>query len=301
MKKQRALRTCGECFALAMLYPLFVWLPLFLSRALAFIMADVWRFFDRRHVERVMKNSMDRLGIDAAAAANLARDNYRHYVLTVLEILRLWRLPVERIDGHVANMNILSEHTRAGIAAGRGLVFVTGHLGNWEWAALVAGLQGVADGMVARPLDNPVVDAVMRRIREKSGVTLWSKFGVTRSVLKTLKRGRAAGVVLDQDGGPNGFHAPFLGRDCTNVTMPIEAAMRSGAPICAGAVLRDGYPMCFRVEVRPLHWPNADADPEEEKLRLVTAVNDDLSDIVRKHPEQWQWIHNRWRNSLDGA
>lgn len=292
--KQGRIRNSLEYLALAAAYAVLAYAPLFAAKAFARLAADLWRAFDKRHRLRVIEQSCESLGITREQARILARDNYRHYTLSVLEIARLSRLDaqqaIERID--FAGLDKAMQDL---LAAGKGAVFITGHLGNWEWGCSGFGVLRLVDGVIARHLDNPLIDAFINRIRARMGVEVWYKVGAIRKAMATLKRGRCFAAVIDQDGGWNGVMAPFLGKPASTMSLPVELAMRTGSPILVMALLRDGEAMRFKATFGKPHLPDPSAPHKEERDRLLKAVNDDLSDIIRRHPEQWIWILNRWK------
>ncbi len=246
-----------------------------------------------------MNQSMDRLGISESEARELTKRNYRHYLLFFMEVARLKRMSDAEVDRRT-DRNGCDVIMRDILAKGKGMVVVTGHLGNWEWGAVAMGMLGVVHGFIARPLDNPYLDAFINRLRERTGATVWDKYGSMRKGLGALRKGQGLVAVADQDGGKNGCRAPFLGKEATSMTAPVELAIRNGAPVFVGAVMRAGTEdLRFVMVPKRVHWPVAGADPKAEVARLMTEVNADLSEIIREYPEQWIWIHNRWK-SVDG-
>lgn len=277
-------------------YAALAWLPLPLSRLLAVAAADVWRLFDKKHRELAVDQSMDRLGIGKPEAEKLVRDNYRHYALLGMEVARLRRISLEELGRRTASDGWEKKIDEV-LAQGKGLVLVTGHLGNWEWAALTLGLGKSMEGMIARPLDNPYIDEFLVKIRERSGGTVWEKRGAIRKAMTAVRKGKCVVAVIDQDGGPDGCRAPFLGKSATTMSAPVDMAIRSGAPLFVGAVMRTGPGMRFSAIHKRVHWPDPDADPVAERVRLVTEINRDIGEIIREYPEQWIWIHKRWKHS----
>jgi Lauroyl/myristoyl acyltransferase len=294
VKRQGPIRNGFEYLGLLAGYVLLGLLPLCISRGIARIIADIWRAVDKRHRNRVIDQSLASLGISRDAAVRLARDNYRHYVYTVMEVIRLSRVPTERSFDYV-HMDGADKRIREVLAEGKGAVFVTGHLGNWEWGCRFLGLIGGCDGVIARLLDNPRIDTFINNIRYTSGLEVWYKTGAIRKAMACLKRNRGFAAVLDQDGGWKGVMAPFLGKPASTMSMPVELAMRTGTPIIVMALLRDDQPMRFKAVYKRLHRPRPDAKHDEETLRLVTEINKDLSEIIMEFPEQWIWILNRWK------
>ena len=293
-ENQTTLRDRAGYLGMLIGYLLLGWTPLFFAKALAAVLADVWRLVDTRHRRRIIEQSMAGLGIDRARAERLARDNYRHYAYTLLEIFRLARedygKAIRRVDTNGTEARLAEI-----LSSGKGLVLAAGHLGNWEWGCMTLGRNGATKAVIARPLDNPLINAFLNRIRLRSGVEVWNKDGAIRKALAALKRGENFVAVVDQDGGPRGVMVPFLGRPASTMSLPIELAVRVGSPVMAISMMRDGSPMRFKMVFGRVHWPEAEGDPEREKMRLLTAVNDDLCDIIRDYPEQWIWILNRWK------
>ncbi len=298
-RKQGKLRSRLEYAAMLFGYALLSWPPWWLSRTIAFAIADIWRCLDKRHSRRIVRQSMDRLGITEAEARDLCRRNYRHYLQLFMEIARLNRMSDAEVERRT-DRNGSDVIMRDLLAKGKGMVVVTGHLGNWEWGAVAMGMLGVAHGFIARPLDNPYLDAFINRIRERTGATVWDKYGSMRKGLGALRKGLGLVAVADQDGGKNGCPTPFLGKPGTSMTAPVELAIRNGAPVFVGAVMRvKGEALRFVMVPKRVHWPVEGADPKTEVARLMTEVNADLSEIIREYPEQWIWIHNRWK-SVEG-
>lgn len=270
------------------------WLPLPIAAFLARLLADVWRLIDRRHRTLAIEQSMDRLGIGLAEAKRLVKKNYRHYGLFILEIARLRRMTPAEAEART-DINGCDRIIEKILEEKKGLIVVTGHLGNWEWGAVVLGRLGGVDGMLARPLDNPLIDRLIRKVRESGGAAVWDKFGGMRRALAAVKAGRGFVAVVDQDGGRKGHRAYFLDKDSSTMSTPVDLAVRTGAPLFVGAIMRTGGAARFTMIPKRTHWPRPGADPEDERHRLTTEINADLSEIIRAYPEQWIWIHRRWK------
>lgn len=293
-KKQGKTRSACEFAGMYLLYLFFAWTPFAICRVVATIAADVWRLVDRRHRLLAVNQSMEHLGMGRAEAEALIRDNYRHYALLFVEVAKLRAMPLEEVRRRT-DYNGCDRKMADILSRGKGMIVVTGHLGNWEWGSVVLGMLDAVSGAIARPLDNPRADRFVNEIRSRTGVTVWSKFHCMCRALATLKRGEGFVAVADQDGGRKGCMAPFLNRAGSTMATPVDVAIRTGAPLYVGAVMRAGEPGRFVLESGRVHWPRRNADPAEERIRLLTAVNADLSAIIRKYPEQWIWIHKRWK------
>lgn len=180
-------------------------------------------------------------------------------------------------------------------ASGRGVFFLTGHLGNWEWAALGTGGLGIPLGVVARPFDNPLLDARFTRLRVSTGNTVIEKRDAARGMLRALRKGGAIGILNDQHAhAPDAVTAPFFGRPAATSSALAKLLDRTEALIVPTRAIR----------VAPARWrltyePALDVrtlSPEDRGVERLTArLNGILESMIRRNPEQWLWLHNRWR------
>jgi len=181
------------------------------------------------------------------------------------------------------------------LASGRGVLLMTAHLGNWEWAALGTGALGIRTGVVARPLDNPLLDATLTRLRSSTGNTVIEKREATRAMLRALRGGGAIGILNDQHAHPpDAITAPFFGRPAATSSALARLADRTEALIVPA----------YAIRIEPGRWrltyePPLDVralSPQERGVEMLTArLNGILEAMIRRHPEQWLWLHNRWR------
>ena len=219
---------------------------------------------------------------------------YRHLGTMIAEFVRLpdltrasaeaavdWQGALQRIEG------LLGE--------GKGLIFATGHIGNWEASGAIFQLMGISAGAIARPLDNPLLDTYINGIRQATGQEIWDKFGAMRSVLRVLRKGEPFGILVDQDAGKRGVFAPFFGIEASTIPTVADLAIRTGAPILVAGMHRAAEPMRYRLTVcDPLRVDPAN-DATAERERLLREMNAQLETVIRRHPEQWLWLHRRWK------
>jgi KDO2-lipid IV(A) lauroyltransferase len=200
------------------------------------------------------------------------------------------------------------EHVEAARARGRGVVLVSAHLGNWEalgrWLATVKGLPLT---VVAREPENPALGAYMRTMRERAGFKVLSKGESARGLLGALKRGEAVLILADQNSGD--VFVPFFGVPAGAAAGPATLALRSGAALVPVYCL-EADDHSLRVVCRPplttpedtgAHAAGATAERAgraDEVVRVTAELNADLEAMVRAHPEQWLWLHNRWKSAF---
>ncbi len=187
------------------------------------------------------------------------------------------------------------EHYARAKERGRGVLFATGHLGNWELSAFAHALLTEPMNIVVRPLDNPAIDAIVERYRGLSGNILLSKRDFARSIFEALKRNEPVGILVDQNASAdNGAFVPFFGTlACANLTFA-KLAWRSGAAVIPGFAVWNPkearYILKFYPEVE------LTGEPVEDTARIQSAVEA----AIRESPDQWLWVHRRWKTRPPG-
>ncbi len=232
-------------------------------------------------------------GLAPAGRRRICRRSFQHLGVTFVELCAALARPLEETLQRIQLEGL--EHLRHAMEAhGRALV-LTAHLGNWELLAAAHRLTGYPLAIVVRPLDSPSLNAVADRLRRKSGVELIAKRGALRPVLTALRDGRMVGILLDQNASRReSVFVPFFGRPASTSKSLALLAVRTGAPVLPIFVHRDARGN-HRVTVHPpLPAPAANAGERgvvELTMRCTTAIEA----AVREAPEQWLWIHDRWR------
>jgi KDO2-lipid IV(A) lauroyltransferase len=258
--------------------------------ALARVLADVYRLCDVRHRRVAETNLRERLGVAPDEARRIARESFRHLFVSAVEILHLDR-EVERrgIDDVLAIEG--REHMEAARPGGRGAILVTAHL------AAAGRHHGWPFTTVYRPLDNPLLDRWVRESRAAHGQELVPKEGALRPLLRALRDGRFAVLLVDQDARRHGVMAPFLGRPASTIPTPAELALRTGAAIITATSERTGPGFRYAVRVGPPLELAPTGDHAADVLRITAAINARLEAAVRARPEQWLWAHRRWKTA----
>jgi KDO2-lipid IV(A) lauroyltransferase len=188
------------------------------------------------------------------------------------------------------------EHFEAAMARGKGVLFATAHLGNWELSAFAHALMSAPMNVVVRPLDNPLLDAFVERRRSLSGNRIISKREYARAILAALRRNEAVGILVDQNSLPE--HAAFVDffgtPACTSLSFA-RLAHRSGAGVIPGYAIwpDEGGKFVLKFDPEILMTGDAVAD--------TAAIQKHFEEVIRRHPDQWLWIHRRWKTRPAGA
>lgn len=253
----------------------------------------VWHAVDGRH-RRVAR---DNVGLafpewSEAQVSALVRRNFAHLGATTVESLGLARTGREellarcRFEGR--------EHLEEALGRGRGVLTLTGHLGNWELAGLALAARDYRFYAVGRRQANPLVDARMTRLRESFGGTLIHHRQAVRPVLRALRDGAVVAFLMDQRASSReAVVSRFFGRPvATNQGLAL-LALKSGAPVVPGFDERvEGEHV---IRFYPALVPPEEGTREEQVKRYTEAFDAAIEEAVRRRPEQWFWVHRRWR------
>ena len=187
------------------------------------------------------------------------------------------------------------EHYEQAKARGRGVLFATAHMGNWELSAFAHALLAEPMNIVVRPLDNPRIDALIERYRKLSGNRVIAKRDAARGIIRALNANEAVGILIDQNtSAAEGVFIDFFGRKACAGAAFAKIAAHTGASVIPGfAVWSDEE----RKYVLRFHPPvPITGDVQEDTQRVHTV----LEAVIRQHPEQWLWIHRRWKTRPPG-
>ena len=179
------------------------------------------------------------------------------------------------------------------LAPGKGALLVTAHFGNWEVLGAVMAEHGYPMTAVAARQRNPLVERLFTDYRENVGMASINVGKSFRPLLKALQEGACVATLADQDGGPQGFFLPFLGRPASVQAGLFRLLARRGTPMVTGFAIRDGDG--WRGEIHEPEFPQPGSDPEDEARRLATVYSARVEDYVRRYPDHWLWLHRRWR------
>jgi Kdo2-lipid IVA lauroyltransferase/acyltransferase len=187
------------------------------------------------------------------------------------------------------------EHYQRAKETSHGVLFATAHLGNWELSAFAHALLTEHMNVVVRPLDNPAIDDLVETRRALSGNVLLSKRDFARSILQALRRNEPVGILVDQNASAkNGAFVPFFGSlACANLTFA-KLAARSGAAVIPGFAIWNEAEHRYVLRFYPPVPISGDA--VEDTRRIQAAIEQ----AIREHPDQWLWIHRRWKTRPPG-
>jgi KDO2-lipid IV(A) lauroyltransferase len=234
-------------------------------------------------------------GLDPARREALVRGAYRHLFAVVVETERfLARVPRERTLEHVAVT--LAPEVEGYLRAGQPCVFVTPHLGNWEVGSMVAERIGFSPfAAVAKPAKNHYVSRRIQRSRAARGIAVLPRRGAMAEAPRLVREGHSLGLLLDQRARVKPVLAPFFGRPARCDRSAGVLIRRLGVPLVLGVCYRAGAPLAFdfRAEVALTPDELAGMSP----AAVATRVNREFERMILARPEQYFWLHDRFRNT----
>jgi KDO2-lipid IV(A) lauroyltransferase len=254
---------------------------------------------DRRHRQVALDNLRYAFpDLDDAGRDRLVRATYRHFMTMIVEMIRL-----PRVLRH-SNLYDYVRHDQPGdlekllrLARGpRPQLVLTGHIGNWEMLAYVTGLIGVQAPIITRRLDNPYLHDYLGRFRAHTGMRQLDKATDYAEILAILARGGGLGMAGDQDAGARGLFVDFLGRPASTFKSIALLSLEYGAPIAVLGMARVGQPMRYILYFEDLILPEEYADRPDAARAITQRYTNALERLVRRHPEQYFWLHRRWKH-----
>jgi len=193
------------------------------------------------------------------------------------------------------------EHYQQAAAQGRGVLILTAHLGAWELSSFAHSMYGYPMHFLSRHLDNPLLDAFTQWYRTLSGCRGIDKKQAARQVLQALRRGETVGILLDLNTQPQeGIFCDFFGLPACTSPIIATLALHTGAPVVPGFLVWDEGRQKHRLQFGPPVELRTTGDLQQDVKVNTTQFNQIIETIIRRHPDQWLWVHKRWHTRPDG-
>jgi KDO2-lipid IV(A) lauroyltransferase len=232
---------------------------------------------------------------DGRQRDELVRAVYRHFCTLLVDVVHAprklhpvtWRRYLDLAGGRAVVEALL---------AGRPVMLVTGHFGNWEMGGFLLGLLGFRTYAIARTLDNPHLDRFLRSFREHTGQGILSKDGDFGRIQAVLAANGVLGTLADQDAGPRGLFVDFFGRPASTHKAVALLSLEYNVPLLVIGVPRVGSPMRYTVQAEDLIRPEEYAGRPDAVKAITQRYTAALERLVRRAPEQYFWLHRRWKH-----
>ena len=237
--------------------------------------------------------------VSAKKRRRILREVYRHLGWQLVEFCRMPHYTAENTRDWIRTEGL--EHYLAAARRGKGVLVLTGHLGAWELSSFYHSLMGYPMGVVIRRLDNRRLDDYVNRIRCLHGNRVLHKDDFARGLLTSMREGETVGILMDTNmTPPQGVFVPFFGRAACTASGLARVALRTGAAVLPGFMLWEAAERRYVLRFGPELDFSQSCDVESDVLAATAQCNQVLEGWIRRYPEQWLWIHRRWKTRPEG-
>ncbi len=299
-QESHSLRQRLEYWALRFLVALIGSLPRSIARrAGAALGASAWVLLPR--LKRVGLQNLEMALPDRSPEERktILRGVYRSLGWQIGEFCRMARYTREQADQFIRYDGL--EHYLGARAKGRGVLVLTGHLGAWELSSFYHSLVGYPMSLVIRRLDNPLVDAFVNSVRCRHGNQVIHKDDFARGLLTAMHQGETVGILMDTNmTPPQGVFVPFFGIEACTASGLARVALRSGAAVLPGFLLWESTEQKYVLRFGPEIDLQRTGEPERDMLANTALFTATLEAYIRRYPEQWLWVHRRWKTRPEG-
>ena len=229
----------------------------------------------------------------------VVRGVFQNFGRLLVEFARLPRLNRDNISRVVVYDGF--DHFAESLRRGNGTLFLTAHYGAWELCPFAHALYGHPLKFVVRPIDNPYVDRLVNAYRTASGNQVIRKKDSLKEMLRTLKRNEGVGILIDQNTTRDaGVFVDYFGLPACTTTVLAALALRTGATVVPGVLIWDSTRKIHRLRFEPPVEIVQTGDTRADIVENTARFNKILEGLVKQHPDQWLWVHRRWKTRPPG-
>jgi lauroyl/myristoyl acyltransferase len=252
----------------------------------------------KRHAANAVSNTRRVMGKEASwqVVKETARDSFRNYAKTLVDFLRFPHLSFSEIDDAIATKNGM-EHLESALSGGKGVVVVSGHIGNWDHAGALLGHYGLPLNAVADRFEPKRMDDLINGAREKHGLKIISlEAGSLKQIFTALKRNEIVLLLFDRPQPEEGVPVQFFGETAYLPAGPAAIAIKTGAALVVGWTLRDPGDRTFSGTFEePIDYKRLLTGDKEADIRRVTQeIVSRIEPVIREHPDQWYMFREMW-------
>lgn len=249
---------------------------------------------DKRHRGIALENIASTLGLKGPEAEKIVLSVFENLGMVLAEFIKIPTIDKGFLDKRVSVEGF--ENYLKAKSEGKGVLMLGAHLGNWELLGATLLLKmGEVASVVYMKTKNPYVDRFIDLIRKSYGINTIPHHNAMKQVLAALRRGEAVGVLLDQHGGQKeAIKVDFIGRPAATSIGFAIMALRTGAPVVPMFMVRDGDGRFRFIYEKPIYLEKS-GDLEKDIRDGTIIFNKVIEDYVRRYPEQWFWVHRRWK------
>ncbi|OGL45092.1 MAG: hypothetical protein A2149_03080 [Candidatus Schekmanbacteria bacterium RBG_16_38_11] len=267
-------------------------------RAAGFVLTRLSLFIyyvDKKHRDITIENLKTAFGNEKSEKdiKSIAKKAYENLSLTFLDFCRIPKLTRENLNDIVTFENI--DYVWSALARGKGIVFCTAHFGSWEILPHLFAISHKPFNIIVRPLDSRVLDMVVSKYRSHSGNKIIAKKNGMKHILRALQKKEIIGTLNDQNvKHSEGVFVDFFGKKaCTNFALAL-LSLRTDVPVIPVFIIREGLSK-HRVKFEKPVEIEKGIDRKKYLVDFTQAITTVIENYVREYPEQWFWVHRRWK------
>ncbi len=287
-------------------------LPVKLSLKFGMVLGVIFYKIDKKHRRHTHRN----LKIAFPEKSEKEIDEisikfYKNLGMIFVEIFRLDKYNTGNIDDFVEQdfTNIKNIYGKQGI------LLLTAHFGNWELLAKTFSLKGFVGNVLARPLDNPYIEKILYKLRTRTGnKVIYNRENAVKNILGALNAGEIVGFLPDENASKRiGVFVDFFGVKACTMPGMANIAAKTKFPVIPAFIVRldesnefneenvkkSGNYAKHRLIIEPPLDIKYTGDRKTDTMNILKMFNEKIEDIIKRYPEQWFWIHNRWKTKLD--
>jgi KDO2-lipid IV(A) lauroyltransferase len=257
-------------------------------------LGDLAFLFDGKHRQLALSNLEKALGRekDPRERRRIARDSFRHFGRIIADALK-WtslkegrRSRLLRVEG--------ADHLQQALEGGRGAIIFSAHFGNWEVAVQAVARFGPLN-VVARPLDNPLIEARLIEFRRRLGAKVISKFQAAKPILQALRRNEIVAILIDQNvQRKEAIFVDFFGLAAATTPGLASFHLRSRSPLIP-VFCHPAPQSSYLVRIGPSLLYEPSEETSRDVLKITQASTKMIESEIRREPGLWFWFHNRWK------
>lgn len=271
-------------------------LPLKLSskvgEMLGLLLFYLWRSRRKIAMDNLAKSVSAHALIISEPVEKIIMANFRNLGRSFAEIIKIYFGLGKKIIDSVSVEGM--EYLQSAQKKGKGILFITGHCGNWELLAIASPVRLSSISVVVRPINNPYINSLVENVRKKYGNSVIYKRGALKAIMKTLKHNGCVGILMDQAVIPEeGYVMDFLGRGAWTTKMPALIARKTGAAVLPAFIYRTGN--SHTIKIFPEIELSDNTDMENAVKKDTQKFSGFIEQYIKEHPSEWLWIHRRWK------
>jgi len=257
---------------------------------LGLLVFHVWESRRKIAVENIEKSALKNL----KDAELTAKETFKNIGKSFVEVVKIYYGFGKGIIDNIEVRDV--DHYLKAKSKNKGVIFITGHCGNWELMALAFGIKVDDVSVVARRQNNPYLNRFVENVRAKYGNKVIYKKGALKGILLELKKGRSVGILMDQAVlKDEGCKIDFLGRPAWTTKVPALIARKTGAAVIPVFINRNGDRHV--INIYPEVELSVDDNTEMAVIKDTKRFSGYIEDYIKEHPSEWLWIHKRWKRA----